>query len=210
MSGVGLDAATDGVDTIVDATNVVGRAPDEILHFFETSTSNLVAAGRRAGVRHHIALSVVGADRMPDSPYMRGKVAQERVLADGGVPFTIVRATQFFEFVASFPAVFAAGADVHVPQARIQPIAIENVVAALAMRVGHAPANGIVDVAGPRAYAIRDAVARVIAARGEQRSVTASSDVRYFGAKLEDDTLLPLGAAGRGVLELEEWLSLNG
>ena len=210
LSGTGLDEAMRGVDTIVDATNPASREADAVRRFFETSTQNLVAAGRRAGVTHHLVWSVVGADRMGRSGYMRAKVAQERLVTEAGIPFTIVRATQFFEFVATFPDVFAVDGEVRVPDARIQPIAIENVAAGLAARVALRPRNGILEMGGPAAFPFREVVSRIASARGDHRPVTASRDVLYSGAPLEDDTLVPGPDAERGPLTLERWLTLNG
>ena len=209
-TGAGLDEVMRGVQVVVDVTNAATRQPEEVRRFFEASTDNLIAAGRTAGVTHHIVLSVVGADRMPGSPHMRGKMAQERRVTDAGIPFTILRATQFFEFVATFADVFAIDGEVRVPAARMQPIAVEDVAAELAMRATRSPMNGIVDLGGPRVLSIRDAVSRILASRGDRRPVTASRETSYFGASLEDDTLLPGPDGRRGTLELEEWLTLNG
>jgi uncharacterized protein YbjT (DUF2867 family) len=209
VSGRGLDESMRGVRTMVDATNLVSRDAGEARRFFETSTGNLVAAARRAGVTHHIVLSVVGADRM-GSAYMRAKVAQERLVMEAGIPFTVARATQFFEFVATFADAFAVNGEVRVPDARMQPIAIDDVAAGLAMLAVGPPANGLFDIAGPRPFSIRDAVARIARARGDHRTVIASREVLYFGAPLEDDTLLPGAGGGRGTLDLEEWLTRNG
>ena len=194
-----------GVQAVVDVTSVASRDPDEVIRFFETSSRVLTAAGRRFGVAHHIVLSVVGADRMTGSSYMRGKIAQERVVAAGGVPYTIVRATQFFEFVAQFGDLFAAGAEVRVPAARMQPVAVADVSAALASLVTATPANGIIELGGPQAMPIRDAVARILEARGDRRLVSASTKVSYFGASLEEDTLVPGPDALRGPTTLDEW-----
>jgi uncharacterized protein YbjT (DUF2867 family) len=208
VSGTGLDESMRGVNTIVDATNMPSRDADDVRRFFETSTGTLLAAGRRAGVSHHIVLSVVGAGRM-QSAYMRAKVAQERLVIEGGIPFTLAPATQFFEFVATFADAFAVDGEVRVPDARMQPIAVGDVAAELAMLASGPPANGVFEIAGPRPFGIREAVERIARARGDRRPVTASRDVLYFGAALEDDTLLPGPGGGRGTLDLEEWLTLN-
>jgi uncharacterized protein YbjT (DUF2867 family) len=206
FSGAGLDAAMKGVDVVVDVTNARTRDPEELRRFFEASTRNLAAAGRKAGVAHHIALSVVGADAMPDSPYMRGKIAQEQAIAAGGIPYTILRATQFFEFVAGFAEAFATDGEVRLPDARMQPIAVDDVATALARLSGDAPSNGVREVGGPEAMTIRDAVSRILTARGVVRPVTAARDVRYFGARLDRDTLVPAPSAWRGATDLDAWL----
>jgi uncharacterized protein YbjT (DUF2867 family) len=197
------------VHVVVDVTSVASRDPGEVTRFFETSSHTLTAVGRRSGVAHHLILSVVGADRMPGSAYMRGKIAQERTVAAGGVPYTIVRATQFFEFVAQFGELFAADGEVRVPVGRMQPVAVADVAAALASLVTAAPANGIIDFGGPRAMTIRDAVGRILEARGDARPVAASPAVSYFGASLQDDTLVPGPEALRGKTDLDAWLRMS-
>lgn len=210
VSGVGLDAAMQGATIVVDATNIASRDPEIVRRFFEASTDNLLSAGRKSGVMHHLVLSVVGSDRMPGSPYMRGKVAQENRVMEGEIPFTIVRATQFFEFVATFADAFAVNGDVRVPDARLQPIAIADVAAILARHAVDAPKNDIVDIGGPRVFPFREAVSRIANARGDRRPVTASRDVLYFSAALMDDTLLPGPGGELGTTDLEEWLTLKG
>jgi uncharacterized protein YbjT (DUF2867 family) len=210
VTGAGLSAALRGVDVVIDVTNTSSREPDAVLKFFEASTTNLVTAGRDAGVRHHVVLSVVGADRMPDSPYMRAKIAQEQIVADAMVPYTILRATQFFEFVATFGDVFADEGEVRVPQARLQPIAIDEVIAALGHVAPLPPARAMIELGGPEPMWIRDAVQRVLDARGDRRTVKASRAVAYFGASLGEDTLIPASKSMRGIIGLESWLSRNG
>ena len=190
-SGAGIAAAIRGSEILVDVTNAISRDPDEVKRFFVDSSTNLVAAAREAGVRHCVLLSVVGADRMPDGGYMRAKVAQEQIVAKSGLPYTIVRATQFDEFVATFGDVFAAEGGVVVPDALVQPIAIDDVVRGLVKVIDGPPVNGIVNLAGPRAMPMTEAVALALRARGDSRRVIASRDVRYFGALLERDTLVP-------------------
>ena len=207
VSGVGLGDAMRGIQVVIDVTNAPSRDPEEIARFFGDSSRTLTAAGRRVGVAHHVILSVVGADEMPGSPYMRGKMMQERVVAGAGVPFTIVRATQFFEFVAQFGETFAAGGEVRVPAGRMQPIAIDDVACALAAVAARPPVNAVIELGGPTVMAIQDAVARVLAARGDRRGVIASESVSYFGASLHGDTLVPGPDALRGSIDLDAWLS---
>jgi len=206
-SGDALERVMAGVQVVIDVTSASSRDPQEISRFFETSSRALLAAGRRVGVTHHVMLSVVGADHMTGSAYMRAKIAQERVVTDGGVPYTIVRATQFFEFIAQFGDLFESGGEVRLPAARMQPIAVADVSAALATIVVGRPANGIVELGGPRVMTIRDAVARVLSARGDERAVIASEAVSYFGASLQEDTLVPGPKSLRGGLDLDEWLT---
>jgi uncharacterized protein YbjT (DUF2867 family) len=207
ISGSGLGPALRGVQVVVDVTNTRSRDPDEVMRFFDTSTRNLTTGAREAGAAHHIMLSVVGADRMQESGYMRGKVAQERVVAASGVPFTILRATQFHEFVAGFGDVFGSDTDVRVPAANMQPIAIDDVAEALSIIVNGHPANAVAEVGGPAVMSIRDAVSRILESRGDRRPVAASKSVRYFGAAIEGDTLVPGRDARRGTLSLNDWLS---
>lgn len=206
-SGRGLQAVLHGVQVVIDVTNIRSRDPNEVRRFFESSTRNLAAAGREAGVLHHLVLSVVGADLMEGSGYMRGKVAQEQALRESGLPFTIVRATQFFEFVATFGDLFASGDEVRVPDANMQPIASDDVAVALAGLASCAPANGIVDLGGPDVMTIREAVSRILEAHGDRRPVIASSDVLYSGARITQGTLVPRPNSLRGQFSLTDWLS---
>ena len=205
-SGRGLAEAMRGVEVVVDVTNARSRSREEVADFFQTSARNLIDAGRHT-VRHYIVLSVVGAHRMAGSAHMAGKLAQEGEVAGAGVPFTILRATQFFEFVAGFGDIFGTDNGVRVPDANMQPMAIDDVAKALAMIVDRAPADRILEIGGPRAMPIREAVARILVWRGDQRPVTSSSDVLYFGAALEKNTLVPESDAMWGATTLEDWLN---
>ena len=177
--------------------------------FFETSTRNLLAAEKAAGVGHHVALSVVGADRLPDSGYMRAKVAQERLIKGGKVPYTIVRATQFFEFLGAIAGSGAGGGGtVRLPDAPIQPLAADDVAAALAEIAVGPPANATLELAGPEVQSIAAFVRRALAASGDTRTVVADPQARYFGAALDARGLTPDGANPRiGPTRFEEWLS---
>lgn len=182
LTGAGLASALAGREVIVDAT-----APrSDALEFFTRSTRALIEHGSGAGVRHHLVLSVAGADRMPDSAYMRAKVAQENLVRESGIPFSIVRATQFHDFVATFPDVFADGDVVRVPAALIQPVSVDDV-ARIVADIATSPAlSGSIDVGGPEAMTFAEAINRV----APERRVVADADVTYFGAALQDDTLL--------------------
>ena len=178
-----------------------------VLEFFATSTRNLLAAESAAGVGHHVALSVVGADRLPDSGYMRAKVAQERLIQGGKVPYTIVRATQFFEFLGAIAGSGADGGAVRVPDAPMQPLAADDVAAALADVAVAPPANATLELAGPEAQSIAAFVRRALAAGGDTRTVVADPQARYFGAALDARGLTPDGANPRiGPTRFEEWL----
>jgi uncharacterized protein YbjT (DUF2867 family) len=188
-------------------TNAPSWEDAAVLEFFETSTQNLLAAEAAAGVGHHVALSVVGADRLPDSGYMRAKVAQERLIKGGKVPYTIVRATQFFEFLGAIAGSGAGGGAVRVPDAPMQPLAADDVAAALAdVAVGPA-VNATLELAGPEAQSMAAFVRRALAAGGDTRTVVADPQARYFGAALDARGLTPDGANPRiGPTRFEEWL----
>jgi uncharacterized protein YbjT (DUF2867 family) len=206
ITAEGLAKAVAGAHVVVDVTNAPSWEDKAVLEFFETSTRNILAAEAGAGVKHHVALSVVGADQMPGSGYMRAKVAQEKLIKASGVPYTILRATQFFEFLG---AIAGPGADtVHVPDAPMQPMAADDVAAALADVAVAPPANGMLEVAGPDSLSIAAFVGKALAASGDKRAVVADSQARYSGAALDDVGLRPRCANPRiGPTRFEEWVS---
>ena len=206
ITGEGLAEALAGADVVVDVTNSPSWEDKAVLEFFETSTRNILAAEAAAGVKHHVALSVVGADRIPDSGYMRAKVAQEKLIKASRVPYTILRATQFFEFLG---AIAGPGADtVRVSDAPMQPLAADDVAAALADVAVGSPANGMLEVAGPESLSIAAFVGKALAASGDTRSVVADPQARYYGAALDDLGLRPRGANPRiGPTRFEAWLN---
>jgi uncharacterized protein YbjT (DUF2867 family) len=206
ITGDGLAQALAGADVVVDVTNSPSWEDKAVLEFFETSTRNILAAETAAGVKHHVALSVVGDDCIPDSGYMRAKVAQEELIKANRVPYTIVRATQFFEFVG---AIAGSGPDtVHVPDAPMQPIAADDVAATLADVAVGSPVNGVVEVAGPEALSMAAFVGKALAASGDTRRVVADPQARYFGAALDDLGLKPRGANPRiASTRFETWLN---
>jgi uncharacterized protein YbjT (DUF2867 family) len=205
LTGEGLAEVLAGAGVVVDVSNSPSFEDKAVLEFFERSGRNIVAAEAAAGVGHHVALSVVGADRLPDSGYMRAKVAQEKLIQASGVPYTILRATQFFEFLG---AMAGPGDDtVHLPDAPMQPLAADDVAAALADVAVGSPANGILEVAGPESLSIAAFVGKALAASGDSRAVVADPQARYFGAALDDLGLTPRGANPRiGPTRFEEWL----
>jgi uncharacterized protein YbjT (DUF2867 family) len=170
-----------------------------VLEFFETSGRNLLAAEAAAGVRHHVALSIVGTDRSPDNGYFRAKVAQEKLIVASGVPYTIIRATQFMEFLAGIAASGADGNVVRVSPGLFQPIAADDVALL-------APRNGIVEIAGPERAPFNEIVARYLKVVGDPREVVRDPEARYFGSRVEERSLVPLGEARLGRIGLEEWL----
>jgi uncharacterized protein YbjT (DUF2867 family) len=178
-----------------------------VLEFFEKSTQNLLAVEADAGVAHHIAISIVGADRIPDSGYMRAKVAQEKLIQSAGIPYTIVRATQFFEFIGTIVAQFPTdGQTVHLPPAFIQPILSEDVADALVDITLEAPVNGIIDLAGPDRFRFEEIIRQFLSATHDSRQVVVDSHARYFGAALNDQ-LVPEGNSLIGSTRFSDWLN---
>ena len=207
LTGEGLAEALKGTQVVVDVSNSPSFADAAVLEFFETSTRNILAAEAAASVGHHVALSVVGAGRLPDSGYMRAKVAQERLIKGGKVPYTILRATQFFEFLGGIAGSGTDGGAVRVPDAPMQPLAADDVAAALADVAVGPPANATLELAGPEAQSMAAFVRRALAAGGDTRTVVADPQARYFGAALDARGLTPDGANPRiGPTRFEEWL----
>jgi uncharacterized protein YbjT (DUF2867 family) len=206
LTGEGLTEVLAGASVVVDVTNSPSFADAAVLEFFETSTRNLLAAEAAADVGHHVALSVVGADRLPDSGYMRAKVVQEGLIKSGMVPYTIVRATQFFEFLGGIAGSGAVDDTVHLPTAPMQPLAADDVAALLADVAMETPVNGIVELAGPEALPIAAFVGRFLAASGDTRAVVPDPQARYFGAVLDDRGLTPGDNARIGPTRFEAWV----
>jgi uncharacterized protein YbjT (DUF2867 family) len=206
LTGEGLAEALHGADVVVDVSNSPSFEDDAVLEFFRTSTRNLLAAEQAAGVGHHVALSVVGSDRLPDSGYLRAKVAQEELIEASSVPYTIVRSTQFYEFVDSIAAAAADGDTVRVPAASIQPIAADDAARAVGRLAVGRPAGGIVEIAGPAPYRFDELIRLGLSAHDDPRDVVADPDARYFGTTLTDGSLLPGSGAELGETRFEDWL----
>lgn len=206
LTGEGLDAALAGAQVVVDVSNSPTLEGAAVLKFFETSGKNLLAAEARAGVRHHVALSIVGSDRVPGSDYLRAKLAQESLIKQSGISYSILRSTQFFEFIGRIAQSGADATTVHVPEALLQPILSTDVVAALADITLGAPINAIVEVGGPERFRTDELVRRVLRANGDTREVVADAHARYFGAELDDDSLVAGPNARIGTKHFEEWL----
>jgi uncharacterized protein YbjT (DUF2867 family) len=206
FTGEGLAGALDGADVVVDACNSPSFEDDAVLDFFRTSTANLLAAEQAAGVGHHVAISVVACDRLPDSGYMRAKVAQEELIEAASIPYTIVRSTQFYEFVESITAAATDGDTIRVPSASIQPVAAEDAARAVGRIAVGTPAGGIVEVAGPKPYRFDELVRYDLSARNDPRRVVADPDARYFGTTLTNGSLLPGENAQLGETRFEDWL----
>ncbi|MCG5483101.1 MAG: SDR family oxidoreductase [Sinorhizobium meliloti] len=202
----GLAGALDGADVVVDVANAPVWEDKAVLEFFETSSRNLLAAEAAAGVRHHIALSIVGSERLPDNGYFRAKVAQENLIKASGIPYTILRATQFFEFVGGIAQSAAVGDEIRLSPALIQPIASDDVVAALAEVAVAPPVNGTLEVAGPEAIPLDELVRRFLSQTEDPRKVLPDVHARYFGAVLDDQSLTPGKNPRLGAIRFEDWL----
>jgi uncharacterized protein YbjT (DUF2867 family) len=205
LTGEGLDEAMAGTDVVVDLANSPSFEERAVLEFFRTSGHNVFAAEKKAGVKHHVALSVVGTERLEASAYMRGKIAQEQLIRASGVPYTIVHSTQFFEFLGRIADDGAAGQEIHLSTGLIQPIAAEDVADAVADFAMAAPANGVVEIAGPDKFPMADIVKRFLGLTGDARKVVADPEAPYFGAVLQADSLLPGPGARLGRLNFQAW-----
>src|SRR5262244_4106402 len=207
VTGAGLADVLVDAEVVVDVTNSPSFEDAAVLEFFQKSTRNRLAAEAYAGVRHHVAVSIVGADRIPDSGYFRAKVAQEKLIQSGGIPYTILRATQFFEFIGTITAQFPTdGQTLRVPSAVIQPILSDDVVAALVDVTLGAPVNGIIDLAGPERFRFDEIIRQFLSATQDTRQVVIDTHARYFGAKLDEQSLVPIGNSHFGVTRFEDWL----
>ncbi|MBB4185764.1 SDR family oxidoreductase [Sinorhizobium terangae] len=203
----GLAEALDGADIVVDVANAPVWEDKAVLEFFQTSGRNLLAAEAAAGVRHHVALSIVGTERLPENGYFRAKVAQENLIKGSGIPYTILRATQFFEFVGGIAQSATVGDEIRVSPALFQPIASDDVVAALADVTLAAPVNGTVEVAGPEAIPLDEVIRRFLKATKDTRKVVPDVHARYFGAVLDDQSLTPGENPRLGATRFEDWLA---
>ena len=207
VTGEGLAEVLKGAAVVVDVSNSPSFEDAAVLNFFRTSTTNLLAAEAAAGVRHHVALSVVGTDRLSESGYMRAKTAQEKLIEESSIPYSIVHATQFFEFLKGIADGATDGNTVRLAPVLIQPTAAEDVATEVTKVAVGAPLNAIVEVGGPEQFRLDDIVRRYLGAREDRRSVIADPNARYYGAKLEERTLVPESNATIGETKFEDWLS---
>ncbi len=206
ITGQGLKEAMAGTQVVIDLANSPSFEDRAVLKFFETSGRNLLAAEAAAGVRHHVALSIVGDDRAPDIGYFRAKVAQEKLIETSGIPYTIIRSTQFLEFLRAIADSSADGNMVRVSPGLFQPIAADDVAAIVADVALAAPRNGIVEIAGPERAPFNEFVARYLKAVGDPRKVVSDPEARYYGGRVEERSLVPLGGARLGRTGFDEWL----
>ncbi len=190
VTGEGLPDALAGADVVVDVANAPSFDDDPVMEFFTTSTTNLLAAASSAGVGHYVAVSIVGCDQLPDSGYMRAKVAQEQLIEQAALPYTIVRATQFAEFTDAITASLTVGDEVRVPNALIQPVATQDLADEVARVAEAAPVNSIVNVGGPEKISFEQMAREVLASQGDSKTVVVDPQATYFGAALSTDSLV--------------------
>ncbi len=205
ITGEGLKEAMAGAQVVIDLANSPSFEDKAVLEFFETSGRNLLAAEAAAGVRRHVALSIVGVDRS-DNGYFRAKVAQEKLIEASGIPYTIVRSTQFLEFLRGIADSSAAGNKVRIPPVLFQPIAADDVAAIVAETALAAPRNGIVEIAGPERAPFNEIIARYLRAIGDRREVVRDPEAQYWGGRVDERSLVPLGEARHGRIGFDEWI----
>ncbi|TXN28330.1 SDR family oxidoreductase [Lacisediminihabitans profunda] len=207
LTGEGLADVLVGADTVLDVSNSPSFADDDVMRFFTTATANIIAAAKEAGIGHYVALSVVGAERMTDSGYQRAKVAQENLIKASGIPYSLIHATQFFEFVTSIAATATVGDEVRLSHALIQPIAAEDVATAVARTTVGEPLNATIEVAGPEQFGLDDLIRAGLGFAGDPRTVLTDAESTYFGQKLDERMLLPGADAVIFATRFEEWLA---
>ena len=207
VMGEGLAGVLKGASVVVDVSNSPSWQEAAVLKFFETSTRNLLTYEAAAGVGHHVALSVVGTDRLAESGYFRAKIAQEKLITESSIPYSIVHATQFFEFLKGLADISMVGDKVHLPHVLFQPMAADDVASAVGKIAVGPPVNGIVEIAGPEQFRVDELVRRRLASLNDPREVVADPNARYDGAKISEKTLLPGNNARLGETRLETWLA---
>jgi len=210
LTGEGLADALKGASVVVDVSNAPSWEDAAVLRFFEASTRNQLSYEAAAGVKHHVALSVVGTDRLSDSGYFRAKIAQETLIKEASIPYSIVHATQFFEFLKGLADISVDGGKVHLPHVLFQPMAADDVAAAVAAIAVGPPVNGIVEIGGPEQFRVDEVVRRRLATLQDPREVIADPHARYSGAELGEETLVPGKDARLGKTRFETWLTQSG
>ena len=210
ITGEGLAEVLKGASVVVDVSNSPSWDDAAVLNFFQTSTRNLLAHEATARIKHHVALSVVGTDRLSESGYFRAKIAQEKLIRESSIPYSIVHATQFFEFLKGLADISTVGGKVHLPPVLFQPMAADDVASGVAKVAVGQPVNGIVEIAGPEQYRVDELVRRRLAALKDPREVIPDPNARYGGAKVEERTLLPEKNVRLGETRFETWLDQSG
>jgi uncharacterized protein YbjT (DUF2867 family) len=209
LTGAGLADALTGAYVLVDVTNAPSFEDDPVMDFFTRSSANLVAAAKEAGVGHYVALSIVGVDGLPESGYMRAKVVQEKTIVGSGLPYTIVRATQFQEFAAAIVGSLESDDEVRTPDALIQPIAADDVVAEVARVAVGSPVNGVVNIGGPDKISFSDLARGVLAKQGADKAVVIDPQARYFGTPVQQNSLVTADGAMLGTVRFADWLAIH-
>lgn len=206
LTGEGLAPAIEGASTVVDVSNSTSFGDDALMEFFGTSTRNILAAEKAAGVGHHVALSVVGTQRLAASGYFRARIAQEQLIAASSLPYSIVHATQFFEFMRSIAANATVGETVRLAPVLVQPMAADDVAEAVAKVAVGEPVNGVIEVAGPEQFRLDELVGRALGAYQDPRRIVSDPRSPYFGAELQERTLVPGDDARLGATRFDDWL----
>lgn len=207
ITGEGLAGALNGAEVVIDLANSPSFADKAVLEFFQVSGRNLMAAEKAAGVRHHVALSIIGTDRLPDSGYLRAKVAQEKIITESGIPYTIVRSTQFFEFLGGIAQEGTAGDTARLSTGFLQPIASDDVADFMTEAALAAPVNGIIEISGPERARLCDFASRYLKAIGDTRTVIADPQARYFGTRLQDGSLVSDNDPRIGRIGFDQWFA---
>jgi len=207
LTGEGLSDVLENAQVVVDVSNSPSFADAAVMNFFQTSTRNLLSYESAAGVRHHVALSVVGTDRLPESGYLRAKVAQEKLIKEGSIPYSIIHATQFFEFVNRIADEATSGNSVHLPSVLFQPMAAEDVADEVCRVAIGSPLNGTVEIGGPEQFRFYELIRKALSARNDPREVIADPHARYFGTELSERSLVPDDGARLGKIRFDEWLT---
>jgi len=207
ITGEGLAEVLEGTDVVIDLANSPSFEDKAVMEFFQTAGRNLMAAETKAGVKHHIALSIVGTERLQDSGYMRAKLVQENLIRQSGIPFSIIHSTQFFEFLGGIAASGMQGDAIHLSPAAVQPIASDDVADAVTDVAVGAPLNGIIEIAGPEKVGLAKLVGRYLAKKGDSSSIVADPHALYFGAELNDGSLVPGPGARIGKIDFDTWFA---
>jgi uncharacterized protein YbjT (DUF2867 family) len=207
LTGEGLAEALEGAAVVVDVSNSPSFADEPVMEFFRTSTTNLLEYSAKEGVGHYVALSVVGTDRLSDSGYFRAKIAQEKLIRESGRPYSIVHATQFFEFIKTIADISTIDGKVHLPSALIQPMAADDVAAGIGRVAVGEPLNGIREIGGPEQFRLDELVRKGLAAKGDPREVITDEQASYSGVRLSERTLVPGPDAQLGEITFDKWLA---
>jgi uncharacterized protein YbjT (DUF2867 family) len=206
VTGEGLEAVLDGADVVIDLANSRSFEPAAVMEFFTAHEKNLLAAEARAGVRHHVVLSIVGTDRLPDNGYFRAKVAQEELIKGSGIPYTVIRSTQFMEFLESIADAGQKDGVINIATGLFQPIAADDVAAIVADTAVAAPRNGTIEIAGPEKAPFDEIIRSYLRMMGDDRPVHADPEAHYFGGRIEQLSLVPTGEAQLGRTKLADWV----